>query len=190
MNKILPLVAVAGMLSLAGCGGGDGNGNSNPPPGSAGSTFSGTFVPFESIGGVRIGDTYEAVQAAHGEPDMMVEPQLPDSPIEGVVYGREGVPWSIQLGFLDADGSGQLSGADTVEWIDGSDVDMQGFFKFAGVGTGNTEAEIATVLGRPYERNTNQYDPDLSYFNYYTGGFSKGMTLNFEGGVCYDILIY
>lgn len=187
MKRVTTSIAVLGMLFLVGCDDGDGGGSS--PPGSSGSTFSGTFVPYESIGGIRLGDTYEAVKAAHGEPDSMVGARPPDSPVEGVVYGPT-TPWAIQLSFRDADGDGQLSGADTVDSITGSDYDMQGLFKYAGVGTGSTEAETVAVLGQPYGRNVNQNSPDLSSAEYYKNNFSKAMILDFEGGICHNILIF
>ena len=157
-----------------------------PEPGSAGSTFPGTFVPFDSMGGVRFGDTYGAVKAAHGEPNAFVGPI--DFSVGDAVYGPT-TPWGLQFGFLDADGDGQLSSPDTVWAFTGSDDDTKGLFKFAGVGTGSTEAEVISVIGSPFDRNVNHLDSALTSLEYFRDGFSKMMVFNFKNGVCNGIMM-
>jgi len=148
MKHMYWLLALAvGMMCGCDSGGSGGNpAESQPVPGSAASSFSGTYVPAVSVGGVQLGDTYAAVKAAHGKPDSFTTPSAPQI---GVINYGPTTPWGIQIVFSDTDGNGQFSDADTVVGITGSDFNRQGIFKYLSVGTGSTAAEIVARFGQP-----------------------------------------
>ncbi|MEI6972075.1 MAG: hypothetical protein WCL44_11230 [bacterium] len=145
MKKLLSLVAAMGLLSFVGCGGKD----SSPVTPEATYSFDETFVPFQSAGGFRLGDTYATLVADHGEP-VRTWPPTADSDgnlCSQAWYGDR----DFTVFLADADGDGQLSNNDTVKTIF-----ARANVKWNGVGTGSTRAEIVSVFGNPVGQSSDR----------------------------------
>ena len=153
--------AVAGLL--AGCGG----------EGDSGSGFTETFVPGMSLGGVLLGETYQAVVADHGNPTGTPTVQ------DGTVFWGN----SLMITFADSDGNGQLSAADNVASLMGISDNGQGRYRYNGVGTGSTPADIIAAFGQP-----NLYADISTIMIYATANGTRMSFIIYQGAVT-DIII-
>jgi hypothetical protein len=169
MRKVLLSVAVLALACFIGCGGdggeGDPNANgeahtntnsdvnidTNSTAVSVLSSFSTTYVPHTSLGGVSLGTTYEAVTAAHGEPTSIAGPSSHEGDVTFQVYYTDGQVGShideIVIFFLDINGDNQLSPRDVARAIRG-----QGLrFQHNGTGVGSTATQVIAAFGQPLE---------------------------------------
>ena len=162
----MPILSV---LLFAGCegGGDDGDGDSHQG-------FSETYVPGESLGGVRLGDTYGQVVTVHGEPTTSVGAE----PDRSIFYGD-----TIMITFRDTDGDGQLSPADTVKSIMGIASHGRGNYMWAGVGIGSTPPEVLARIANPI--------PDTDYNTIILYNTANDTTLSFivYQGVVVDVIV-
>jgi len=170
MMKALSLVVLVSVLTFVGCGGGSDQGGDV--------SFTDTYVPGHSLAGVSLGDTYAAVTANYGNPTHVVLPAANGDWKGSIFYGN-----TVMITFIDADKDGQFSATDTVDSISGILDNGQGLFKFAGVGTGSTAAEILAVIANPIP------DTDYGTIILYNTENETNLIFIMHNGICEMVIV-
>jgi len=118
------------------------------------------------------------VTANYGNPTYVVLPVANSDWKGSIFYGN-----TVMITFSDGDKDGQFSATDTVDSVSGILDKGQGLFKFAGVGTGSTAAEILAVIANPIP------DTDYGTIILYNTENETSLVFIMYNGICDMVIV-